>query len=328
MIKINKISNSQYTVNISSNGERLDKYLAETSNSISRTRIKMLIENSYVKVEDKTITDPSYRVKSGQRILFEELPSPKKYKLKPQAIPLDVVFEDNDLIVVNKPSGLVVHPAPGNPDHTLVNALMAHCGDSLSGIGGEQRPGIVHRLDKDTSGLLVAAKNDFTHVALSRLFETRQLKRSYHALVWGSPPKVFGKVLGKIGRNPKDRKTMAVVTKGGKIAETHYKKLERFGEDVLSLLECTLKTGRTHQIRVHMAHIGHPVVGDASYGRLKQKNLKMIPLEHREVIQNFNRQALHSNLLSFTHPTTGLVLRFESPLPSDITHLLRVARTL
>jgi 23S rRNA pseudouridine1911/1915/1917 synthase len=238
-----------------------------------------------------------------------------------QDIALDILFEDPYLIVLNKPAGMVVHPAPGNADGTLVNALIAHCGESLTGIGGEKRPGIVHRLDKDTSGVMVAAKTEFTLARLSALFASRDLERAYEALCWGLPNPAEGDIEGDIGRDPKDRKRMAVVTRNGKKALTHYKVLRGFGLGAAHIA-CRLATGRTHQIRVHMAHIGHPLIGDPVYLKRRPGSAKYLTDNARATALDFPRQALHAATLGFTHPITGQDLRFSAPPPEDFNTLL------
>jgi 23S rRNA pseudouridine1911/1915/1917 synthase len=234
---------------------------------------------------------------------------------------LAILFEDADLIVLDKPAGLVVHPAPGNLDGTLVNALLAHAGDDLPGIGGEKRPGIVHRLDKDTSGVMVVAKTDRAHRALSEAFAARDLERAYLALVWGLPVDMQGEVSAPVGRHPVDRKRMAVVDRGGKAATTRYQVKRAWGTAV-ALVECRLLTGRTHQIRVHMAHIGHPLVGDPVYLRRTPASAKLLPAATRDALLAFPRQALHAATLGFRHPVTKQSLSFESPVPADLASLL------
>ncbi|MEW5727162.1 MAG: RluA family pseudouridine synthase, partial [Pseudomonadota bacterium] len=237
-------------------------------------------------------------------------------------------YEDDDLIVVDKPPGLVVHPAPGSPDRTLVNALLAHCGESLSGIGGVRRPGIVHRIDKDTSGLMVAAKNDRAHAGLSAQFAAHTLERAYKAVVWGLPIPREGIIEGDIGRSPNDRKKMAIVTSGGKHALTRYRVVRPYAGGAVSLVECRLATGRTHQIRVHMTSIGHPLVGDQTYGRPRAARTRGLPPEARDRLASFPRQALHAYLLGFSHPSSGQNMIFESDMPSDINLLLKFLEPL
>lgn len=302
-------------------GERLDAFLARSLDGFSRSRLKAFIENGRVREAGRTIADASYRVKPGE--LFEVTPEPAADpEPAGQDIPLDVLFEDEHLIVINKPPGLVVHPAAGNPDGTLVNALIHHCGDSLSGIGGVRRPGIVHRLDKDTSGVMVAAKTDAAHQGLSDLFARHDIERMYLALVRGIPVPPKGGIEGTIGRDPKNRKRMAV-REGGKHAVTHYRVAERFG-DAASLVECTLETGRTHQIRVHMSHAGHPVIGDPLYSRQRAGFLKGLSSEAREAARAFSRQALHAAVLGFRHPVTCKPLNFRAEPPDDMSALIQV----
>jgi 23S rRNA pseudouridine1911/1915/1917 synthase len=301
-------------------GERLDRLLAGTLPDLSRSRLKTLIVEGRVRLGEATIGNPSYRVKPGQ-VFTISIPPLREAKPAGQDIALDVVYEDDDLIVINKPAGMVVHPAPGNPDATLVNALIAHCGASLSGIGGELRPGIVHRLDKDTSGLIVAAKNDAAHRTLSAAFAAHDIERAYQAVVWGVPARAQGDIAGNIGRHPVDRKRMAIVKRGGKPALTHYKVMRRFGRGA-SLVECRLATGRTHQIRVHLAALGHPVIGDPVYGRSTPARLAALEASSRAAVRDFNRQALHAYLLGFSHPRTGEKLRWEAKLPQDMMSLI------
>jgi 23S rRNA pseudouridine1911/1915/1917 synthase len=303
-------------------GARLDRLLAQHLPQLSRSRVKALIIAGHVTADGATISDPSHRVKPGQRYAIT-VPDARPAKPQGQSIALDIVYEDSDLIVVNKPPGMVIHPGPGNPDMTLVNALIAHCGKSLSGIGGELRPGIVHRLDKDTSGLIVAAKNDLTHRALSAAFAAHDIERSYLAIVWGRPAPAAGEIGGSIGRHPINRKKMAVVARGGKAALTRYRVLRALGP-AASLVECRLATGRTHQIRVHMAAIGHPVVGDPTYGRMTSARSSVLGEGTRKAVQDFHRQALHAYLLGFRHPGSSATVRWEAEIPSDMKRLLRV----
>ena len=300
-------------------GGRLDKVLAGLVSNLSRTRIKALIGEGRISTDNETIMDPSYRVKPGQTFAII-VPETTPAAPEPQPIDLDIVFEDEDLLVIDKPAGLVVHPAPGNPDRTLVNALIAHCGETLSGIGGVRRPGIVHRLDKDTSGLMVVAKNDAAHASLSAQFAGRTITRAYRAVVWGVPSPRRGEIAGNIGRSPRNRKKMAVVRRGGKVALTRYRVLKPLGS-AASLIECRLATGRTHQIRVHLAWKGHPIVGDPTYSRNKAARARSLGPGAARAVAALGRQALHAHLIGFTHPATAERLEFESALPLDINRL-------
>jgi 23S rRNA pseudouridine1911/1915/1917 synthase len=301
-------------------GTRLDRLIAASLPELSRSRVKALIEAGQVATGGATISDPSYRVKPGQTFAIL-VPEARPAAPTAQAIALDIVYEDADLIVVNKPAGMVVHPAPGNPDSTLVNALIAHCGASLSGIGGELRPGIVHRLDKDTSGLIVAAKNDAAHRGLSEAFARHDIERAYQAVVWGVPAPTQGEISGNIGRHRTNRKKMAILARGGKAALTRYRLLKRLGP-AASLVECRLATGRTHQIRVHLASIGHPVVGDPTYGRISSARSSVVGQAAQAAVRGVNRQALHAFLLGFDHPRTGVHVRWSVGLPEDIKRLI------
>ncbi|HEX4371282.1 MAG TPA: RluA family pseudouridine synthase [Rhizomicrobium sp.] len=313
-------------------GRRLDRVLASLLPDLSRSRLENLIDQGAVTRGGTTIKDANHRVKGGETY---DIAVPDVVPARPrgQDIPLTVVYEDKDLIVIDKPAGLVVHPAAGNPDGTLVNALIAHCGESLMGIGGELRPGIVHRLDKDTSGLLVAAKTERAMASLAKQFANHTIERAYHAVVWGSPRLGDGVIEGQIGRNPFDRKRMAVLRGGGKLARTRYRVLERFGPEArpfASLIECRLETGRTHQIRVHLTHLGHPLIGDPSYGRARQAPRPKTPAETLAfaAAADFSRQALHAYVLGFQHPTLHKTMRFESPWPSDFAVLVEALRGL
>ena len=301
-------------------GIRLDKVLAGGLPDLSRSRIKALILDRRVISGGATIADPSYRVKPAQGF---EISLPEAVPAEPagQAMALAVIYEDAALIVVDKPAGMVVHPAPGNPDSTLVNALIAHCGDSLSGVGGVLRPGIVHRLDKNTSGLIVAAKTDAAHRSLSSQFAARTLSRVYQAVVWGLPAPAVGRIAGNIWRNPANRKKMAVLRHGGRAAATRYRVLSVL-QGPASLVECRLETGRTHQIRVHFAHICHPLIGDPEYGRARRPRGAMPDDPAAWAISEFRRQALHARVLSFRHPDNGAVMRFESAPPADLKALI------
>jgi len=305
-------------------GIRLDRALQRQLPELSRTRLKQLILDGRITSAGQVLRDPAQRAGSGASIVVM-LPEPVDPAPAAQAIPLDIRFEDEHLIVLDKPAGMVVHPAPGNLDGTLVNALLAHCGPSLMGIGGVRRPGIVHRLDKDTSGLLVAAKTETAHRALSHDFAARRIARAYSALVWGVPAPAAGEIAGNIGRSTVNRKKMAVVANTtGRPAMTRYRVEQRFGAGIAggaALVECRLLTGRTHQIRVHLAHIGHPLIGDPVYGTRAGRGLARTG-EAGLAIAGFARQALHARLLGFSHPVTGEALTFESPLPADMAGLL------
>ena len=285
-------------------GERLDVFLARMDETLSRSRVQRLIADGHVMVDGKT-PKASQRLSEGATVAVE-MPEPEATDILPEKIPLDILYEDEDVIVVNKARGMVVHPAAGVSRGTLVNALLAHCKD-LSGINGALRPGIVHRLDKDTSGVMIAAKNDAAHRSLAEQIQQKTAKRVYWAILTGNIAEEEGVIHGAIGRNPKDRQKMAVVRENGKDATTKFRVLERFG--AYTLVECRLMTGRTHQIRVHMAYIGHPVVGDPKYGA------KKCPF-------SIEGQALHSKTLMFTHPRTGERMEFEAPLPEDMQMIL------
>lgn len=287
-------------------GLRLDKALATHMPEFSRSRLQHLMEQGCVKLGEATITDAGRKVKPGD-IYSVTVPDAAPSELVAADIPLTVIYEDADLLVLDKPAGLTVHPAPGHEQDTLVNALLTHCGDSLSGIGGVQRPGIVHRIDKDTSGLLVVAKHDAAHQHLSAQLATRTLSREYLCIVKGMPTPTSGTINAAIARSTTNRKKMAVVKSGGREAVTHYKLLKRLNN--ASLLQCNLETGRTHQIRVHLAHIGHPIIGDPVYGR-KLKGIE------------FPRQALHAVRLKLIHPRTGKPMEFEAEMPEDMRELL------
>ena len=298
---------------------RLDKILAGHIDGLSRARIQALIASGQVQLNGAVVTDMSAKVKSGQSLALH-VPPPVDALPKPENIPLDIIFEDKDVLVINKPIGMVVHPAPGAHSGTLVNALLYHCKDSLSGIGGVLRPGIVHRLDKDTSGLMIVAKNDMAHQHLSAQLAERTLSRVYHAVVWGLPPHT-GTIETQIGRHPKDRQKMAVLRHGGREAITHFQLLAtRSG--AISLIECRLHSGRTHQIRVHLTHLGHPLLGDPAYGRKPKSRSAQVPLDEWSGYLNFPRQALHAKEIEFIHPRTGAEMQFESTYPFDIERLV------
>src|SRR5712691_2548337 len=293
-------------------GVRLDRALQRQLPELSRTRLKQLILSGQIAGDGRLLRDPAQRASAGARVVVV-LPAPDEPTPAAQPIALDVRFEDEHLIVVDKPAGMVVHPAPGNPEGTLVNALLAHCGPSLAGIGGVRRPGIVHRLDKDTSGLLVAAKTEVAHRALSHDFTLRRVERAYSAIVCGVPTPATGEIVGNIGRSPVNRKKMAVVADPrGRSAVTRYRVERRFGAGIgaAALIECRLLTGRTHQIRVHLAHIGHPLIGDPAYGaRAGRRRAHAGAGPAGAAIAGFPRQALHARLLGFIHPATGERLR-------------------
>ncbi|MBM3497681.1 MAG: RluA family pseudouridine synthase [Armatimonadetes bacterium] len=319
----------EYTVPAGLAGRRLDQAVAELAADLSRAAVQRLIAEGHCLLNGIGAR-PSERVREADRVLLS-IPPPEPTDVAPEAIPLDVVHEDAHLIVINKPSGMVVHPAAGNPRGTLVNALLAHCTD-LSGIGGEVRPGIVHRLDKETSGLLVAAKSDAAHRGLAEQIAERAAKRIYWALVWGEPRPAEGRVSAPIGRHPQQRQMMAVVP-GGREAATRYRVLEAFpiGRDAgkagraASLVELNLETGRTHQIRVHMSHLGHPVLGDPLYGR--QRPLpQSAPTPLREAVEALEGQALHARRLTFSHPVTGEPMDFQADPPEDFARVLEALR--
>ena len=324
-----------YKVSVKELGLRLDQFLSNNIKSLSRSRIKSLInENNVIKINEKeqiVIEDPAKKVKTGESYLVN-IPKPVDPKPKPQKIPLEILYEDNDLIVIDKPVGLVVHPAPGNYDNTLVNALIAHCGQSLSGIGGEKKPGIVHRLDKDTSGVMVIAKNDKTHEGLSKQFASHgrdgKLIRSYKALVWGVPNIQSGRIETFIGRSNNNRKKMAAYKeekKGRKLAITLWKRIQFNKELDISIIECNLETGRTHQIRVHLTHLGLPVIGDQVYGSGFSSKINKYDDKIKQILINgSHRQALHAYKLGFEHPLTKESLLFKTDLPQDMQEILNI----
>jgi len=312
-------------------GERLDRTLAQASD-LSRSRLKALILAGAVTVGNRTIRDPEHRVNVGDAIAVA-VPPQAEPEPQGEAIPLRVAHEDADLIVIDKPKGLVVHPAAGNPSGTLVNALIAHCGTSLSGVGGVKRPGIVHRLDKDTTGLMVVAKNDRAHRKLSAQFadhgRTGALEREYLAFVWGVPDRPKGTINAPLGRHPHARDKQAV-RPDGREAVTHFALLEKYpgldGKPVASLLACRLETGRTHQIRVHLAHLGHPLLGDSVYGPGFKTKAALLGESAQKALESLQRQALHAHVLGFEHPASGEPLSFRSTLPADLVALRTALR--
>ncbi|WP_027525263.1 RluA family pseudouridine synthase [Bradyrhizobium sp. Ec3.3] len=303
---------------------RLDRVLAARLPDLSRSRLKTLILAGSVTFRSEAIRDPAYHVAPGDTITID-VPEAAPAEPRAEDIALDIVFEDDDIIVINKPAGLVVHPAAGHETGTLVNALIAHCGNSLSGIGGVRRPGIVHRLDKDTTGLMVVAKNDLAHQSLSAQFadhgRTGEMRRGYLAFAWGVPNRQRGTVDAPIDRHPHAREKMAV-RQSGRAAVTHWEIMESFagrdGKPVASLLACELETGRTHQIRVHLSHIGHPLLGDAVYGPHFKTKANQLGPESQGALAALGRQALHAYLLVIEHPRSGELLHWEQPLPEDL----------
>ena len=320
---------------------RLDKALSRDvpdEASLSRTRLARLLEQGAIQINGVVVTDAKGRVEEDDTVTIT-VPIIDESHIGPEAIAPDVVFEDADLIVINKPAGMVVHPAPGSPNGTLVNALLAHCGESLSGIGGERRPGIVHRIDKETSGLLVVAKSDKAHHGLAKQFEKHTVERYYLAVVYGDPdandPRLRGvkgvsfeagnimRVTTQLARHKNDRQKQAVLFQGGRHAITRARIVEKFGVPTqVTLVECWLETGRTHQIRVHMSHAGHGLVGDPTYGGRRKLATKAISAQGAAAAAAFPRQALHAAVLGFVHPVSGEKLRFEAPMPSDMAELI------
>lgn len=324
---------------------RLDKALARdvpAEAALSRSRLARLIAEGHVARSGTPVTDGKAKVVAGDLVEIS-VPEAAEVETAPEDIPLDIAYEDDDLIVVDKPAGMVVHPAPGSPTGTLVNALLHHCGDTLSGIGGEKRPGIVHRIDKDTSGLLVVAKSDAAHHGLAAQFEAHSAERRYLALTHGCPdpadPRLRGtkgthwesgevlRITTELARHKHDRQKQAVTWSGGRHAVTRARLLEPFGAPpAAALVECRLETGRTHQIRVHMAHIGHGLIGDPVYGGKRKVSARALGAEAAALAQAFPRQALHAASLGFRHPVSGEALSFESPLPEDMCKLVEVLR--
>ncbi len=334
-----------YAVDDAHIGTRLDRFLASQIETLSRARLQGLIRGGCVTMEGQPLTDPSAKVRRGDNFALK-LPEVQPYSVAGEQIALCVVYEDDSLVVIDKPPGLVVHPGAGNSSGTLVNALIAHCGSSLSGIGGVARPGIVHRLDKDTSGLMVIAKTDTVHRSLAAQFADHgregDLRREYRALVWGEPYPRAGRIETRIARHPSSRTKMAVVASGGRIAVTNYETVHSYRlqvndntsrtakkhQPVLSVVQCSLETGRTHQVRVHMAHIGTPIAGDHVYGAGFETKANALPGEAADALGQMDRQALHAASLRFRHPATGKVRSFHSELPSDIANLCSILERL
>mgnify|MGYP006108732807 CR=1 FL=1 len=305
-------------------GSRLDKFLQYQFKEISRTKLQDLIREGYIKKNKVVINESSKKINLGD-LIEVKIPVPKETNIKPNKIPLEILYEDNDIILINKSPGVVVHPGAGNYENTLVNGLLFYCKNNLSNVGGKLRPGIVHRIDKDTSGVIVIAKNDFSHANLAKQFSDHSIKRTYEALVWGALRPSKGRINANIGRSIKNRQLMSVRKDKGKVAITNYKTLKIFTNTNLpkiSLIECELETGRTHQIRVHMNFKGNPIVGDRSYGK-SQKKFKKIDIVVESKINNFKRQALHAKSLGFIHPKTGKVLFFKAPKPKDFDDLVK-----
>jgi len=311
-------------VRLNFNGYRIDKFLQSQITEFSRTRLQSLIHDGQVQLNDNIINNPAKKIKEKDEIKIN-FPAPKKTLIKPNKISLDILYDDDDIIIINKPSGVVVHPGAGNYENTIVNGLLYKYQNELSSIGGKLRPGIVHRIDKDTSGVIVVAKNDNAHINLSQQFSKHTIKRTYEAIIWGSLKPQSGTIQEKISRSVRNRQLMAVRKEKGKIAITNYKTLKIFQNSDLpkiSLIECKLKTGRTHQIRVHMSFKGNPILGDRSYGKSKKK-FKKINTEVEKKINNFNRQALHAKSLGFIHPSSKKEVSFEAKRPKDFEELIK-----
>jgi 23S rRNA pseudouridine1911/1915/1917 synthase len=311
------------------NNQRVDTFIKNKEQSLSRTRIKNLILKKNLKLNSQILISPSKKVSTGDQLSLE-IPEPKLASLKPYKFKLDIIYEDKDIIIINKPAGIVIHPGAGNYDNTIVNALMNYCGGNLSNIGDELRPGIVHRIDKDTSGLIVIAKNNFAHENLSIQFNKHSIKRVYQLLIWGKLRPQTGTIKTLIKRSTKNRQLMEVGSTKGKIAITNYKTLEVFENNktpTLSLVECKLETGRTHQIRVHMSYKGNNILGDKKYKK-KFKKFKNIDPELEKLILNLDRQFLHAKTLGFIHPVNEKVVEFSSFLPQELENILKMLRKL
>ena len=306
---------------------RIDKFLQERMHELSRTKIQILIRDGEVKSNNTTIKNPSKKIRRDDQIKIN-IPPPKETFIKPNKISLNILYDDTDIIVINKSPGIVVHPGAGNYEKTIVNGLLYKYQKNLSSIGGKLRPGIVHRIDKDTSGVIVVARNDNAHINLSEQFSSHKIKRVYEALVWGYLKPQSGKIIERIGRSIKNRQLMSVRKEKGKIAITNYKTLKIFENTNLpkiSLIECRLETGRTHQIRVHMNFKGNSILGDKSYGKSKKK-FKKINQDVEKILNNFNRQALHAKSLGFIHPVTKKEVFFEAKRPKDFDKLIKILK--
>ena len=325
---MNKIKT--FSVEEIGNNPRLDKFLAAKFNDITRTQIKKIIISKNLSINNKIVSSPSQKVRIGDKISFSISENKNEY-IKPEKIKINIIYEDNDLIVLDKPSGIVVHPGAGNKSGTLVNGLVYHYNKNLSDLNGIYRPGIVHRIDKETSGLIVVAKNNFSHAKLAKQFSDHTIKRKYLALIWGVLRPLKGKIITLISRSKKNRQLMAVSEISGKKAITNYKTLKVFANDEIpkiSLVECVLETGRTHQIRVHLSHKGNGLIGDKKYGKQKKMKFKKINKKVEEVLKSFNRQALHAQNLGFTHPSKNRQIEFGSKLPQDFKKILDILEKL
>lgn len=322
-----KNSNILYTspVDEMASGQRLDKYIADNFPDFSRAQAQRLIEEACVFIQDVPVTDKNYKTRIGE--LYRVYIPPLKEAIPlAENIPLDILYEDSDVIVVNKPAGMTVHPAAGVSSGTLVNALLYHCHGSLSGIGGVARPGIVHRIDRNTSGILVVAKNDTAHRFLAEQFSFHSVERTYYAVVYGVPKPSSGTICGNIARSPYDRKKMAIVSSGGKKAVTHYSIVEQY-KNAAALVECHLETGRTHQIRVHLSSIGCHLIGDDVYVQTKKTSVSL-PLKIKLYVNSFPRQALHAYSLGFVHPRTHQFMSFSSDFPEDMKELINTLKQI
>jgi 23S rRNA pseudouridine1911/1915/1917 synthase len=323
------MNNYNFVVDENFDQKRIDQVVAKQYPKISRSKVSKIIKTELLKLNGEILKDPSHKVKSGDQIEFENLKE-ETINLIPKKMDLNIIFEDQDIIIIDKPIGMVVHPGAGNYEDTMVNGLLYHCKNNLSGMNGEDRPGIVHRIDKDTSGLLVVAKNDQAHAFIAKQFEEHSIKRSYLVFVYGILRPLHGKIETLIGRNKTNRQKMSADVIRGKDAITNYETLEVFkGNKIpdISLVKCILETGRTHQIRVHMSHIGNPILGDQTYGK-KIKKIRGIDEEFEEILKSLKRQALHAHTLGFIHPTTNEEVFFASELPDDLNKLKNRLETL